>query len=167
MGLSDLVKSYKPVENSEFGAKKKLIGDAVCTLLLEEIVSKKGQKWVIWRATAIHPIEDAKGRETTLEPGDEIVQMYDPAKNESMEELMNDLFTAGIEYDRSGDDAAIMSSMMQNAKDKLVYMRTWCRDLTDADRAKYPDKKESYWQSIKVLSKSKIDDDNSVPLSPF
>ena len=157
MGFASAAQGYKPKENQEFGPKKKLVGDAVCQLNLEEIVSKKnGSKWIVWRAVAIHPIEDAKGRETTLVSGDQIEKIYDPTDDEAIQELMDDLFTAGIEYDHSGSDEAIQESMISNAKDKLVYMRTWCRDKSKEDYEKYPNNQGSYWQSIKVLIANKI-----------
>src|SRR3990167_2832594 len=96
MGFSDVVKGYKPVENSEFGPNKKLVGDAVCESRLEKIVSKKGQEWIILKGKVIHPIADPKGRETTLQSGDEIPIFYSPAEQKDIEELMDDLFTAGI-----------------------------------------------------------------------
>ena len=167
MGLADVAKRYTPVENPEFGAKKKLVGDAVCELALEEIVGKKdGKKWIILRATAIHCVPDPKGRETTLEPGDEITIFYDPSNEEQAQKLMNDLFTAGVEYAKDGTDEEVFEAMQTASNGVLAYVRTWTKDKTQEQIDQAPDR-ASYWQNIKVLSKNKVTSENSTPQSPF
>src|SRR3990167_4150011 len=110
MSMSDVLKNHKAVENPEFGDKKKLIGDAVAQVQsFEKIVGKKsGKEWMMMKCEAIHAIPDPKGRDTTIKPGDELVKMYDPNDGESLEALDNDLFTAGIEYNKDGEDDAVI-----------------------------------------------------------
>ena len=165
MGLLDVTNNYTPKENQEFGAKKKLIGDAVCEVKLEVIIAKKsGKKWYILRGEAINCIPDSKGRETTVLPGDEIVRMYDPDDNESLEELADDLFTAGISYAKGGSEDEQFALIKESVDGKLVYFRTWAKDKP---KDKQEEGKPLYWQNIKVLSVNKLTPDNSTPQVAF
>lgn len=167
MGLADLAKTYTPVENPEFGQKKKLVGDAVCEMKLDKITAKKGGKsWIILKGTVIHCVPDPKGRPTTLEPGDEIALFYDELNPESVEKLLNDLFTAGIDYEKEGGDEQVFEAMKSAIEGKLGYLRTWAKDKTDEQIEEAPDKPK-YWQNIKVLSKNKVTEENSVPQAAF
>jgi len=168
MGLADVVKNREPQENPEFGNKKKLIGDAVCTGELEKITSKAGRDWIIFRLTAINCIPDEQNRPTTIEPGDEVTFLYDPTDDARLQQLQDDLFTAGVEYDKAGEDEMILDSMATSvAKDgQLFYVRTWAKDKRQKDIDKYgPD--PSYFQNQKVLSKNKLTPENSVAVTPF
>jgi len=166
--MKDVFQNYQPVENPEFGQKKKLIGDAVAQVVsLEKMTAKSGADWVIFKCEAIHPIADPKGRETTLSAGDELTRVYNPNDNESMQELANDLFTAGIEFNKDVDtDDALVASMAEGAKGKLVYFRTWTKDKTEEQKAKNP-QKPPFFQNITVKSRSLINDSNSTPVLPF
>jgi hypothetical protein len=168
MGLLDVRQSgYVPKENQEFGNKKKLIGDAVCQVSLDKIVSKKtGKEWIVLRAEAIHVIPDEKGRETTVEPGDSIDKLYDPADNEAVQELADDLFTAGIDYESGADEDSTFANAKAATDGKLVYYRTWAKDKKAKDLEKYPNG-PSYFQNIKILSVNKITPENSVPQLAF
>ena len=166
MGLLDVKQSgYVPKENQEFGNKKKLIGDAVCQVTLEKIVSKKTQKeWIILKAEAIHVIADPKGRETTIEPSDSIDKMYDPTNNESIEDLNDDLFTAGITYEAGIDEDSTFANLKSATDGKLIYYRTWAPDKKKED---IKEGKPNYWQNVKILSVNKITPENSVPQVVF
>ena len=166
MGLMDVLKAHTPTENSEFGPRKKLIGDAVCELKLEKITSKKGQEGVILRGTAIHPMPDPKGRQVTVEAGDEIAMMYSPSDDEQVARLLNDLFTAGVEYDREGSEAEVWEKMVAATAGKLGYVRSWARDKSEEDIEKYG-ADPAFFQRHKILSKSKVTAENSVPVLPF
>lgn len=168
MTMLDVFQNYQPVENPEFGAKKKLIGDAVAQVVsLIKITSKAGADWVVFKCEAIHPIADPKGRETTLVGGDELTKVYDPTDAEAMQELANDLFTAGIEFNKDvKNDDELIASMAEGAKGKLVYFRTWCKDKTDEQKAKNP-QKPPFFQNVVIKSKNLITEDNSVPTLPF
>lgn len=162
MGLLDSKNSgYVPKENQEFGNKKKLIGDAVCEVTLESKVSKKGKEWYILKAEVINAIPDEKGRETTLEPSDSIDKLYDPQDDESMQEMNDDLFTAGITYEVGTDEASTFANAKAAVDGKLVYYRTWAKDKTKEQSEKYPNG-PSYFQNIKILSVNKITPENSV-----
>lgn len=162
MGLNDVVNNYTPKENQEFGNKKKLVGDAVCEVKLDSIVGKKnGKEWYILKGEVINAIPDEKGRETTVEVGDEISRLYDPTDDESMQEMMDDLFTAGITYDKGATDEATLASMKKATDGKLVYFRTWAKAKTPDQQAKKPDA-PTFFQNIKVLSVNKITAENSV-----
>lgn len=167
MGLMNIANAgYQPKENQEFGGKKKLIGDAVCQVTLESIIGKKTQKkWYILRGEAIHTIPDEKQRPTTVEPSDEISRMYDPENDESMQEMMDDLFTAGISFANGANEDETFANAKSATDGKLVYFRTWAKDKTKEQLAKKPE--PSYYQNIKVLSANKITPENSVPQIAF
>jgi hypothetical protein len=168
MSMAELFKNYQPVENPEFGQKKKLIGDAVAQVVsLEKMTAKSGAEWVIFKCEAIHPIADPKGRETTVSAGDELTKVYDPSDEESMQDLANDLFTAGIEFSKdTDDDAVLVQNMAEAAKGKLVYFRTWVKDKTEEQKAKNPNK-APYFQNCVVKSARLITEENSQPVLPF
>src|SRR3990167_5818392 len=111
MGLQDVAGNYEPKENQEFGGKKKLVGDAVCQMELSQFQAKTGKFWYKLEGTVIHCVPDPKGRETTVEPGDEITKLYDPDNDEKMTELMDDLFTAGVTYSKTWDSDTIFGWM--------------------------------------------------------
>ena len=166
MGLFDIKNSgYVPRENQEFGDKKKLVGDAVCQVTLQKNPSKKtGKVWIILKGEAIHCIPDAKGRETTVEPGDSIDKVYDPEDQESMQELADDLFTAGISYEAGSDEDSTFANAVLATDGKLVYYRTWANPKK-AEHIK--EGKPDYWQNIKILSVNKITPENSTPQIAF
>ena len=167
MGFSDVAKAYKPVENSEFGPKKKMIGDAVCTAVLENVVSKKnGKNWTMLKLTAIHPIPDPKGRDTTIASGDEVAFFYDGEDAESVQKLLNDLFTAGIEFEKDGTEEQVVEAMTAAVNGKLVYVRTWAKSKNEEQLEKYGSDPD-YFQNQKILSASKITSENSQPVMPF
>ena len=168
MGLNDLFASgYQPKENQEFGNKKKLIGDAVCQLKLESITSKKtGKEWYVLKGEAIHVIPDEKGRETTIEAGDSIDKVYNPDDNESLGGLMDDLFTAGIQYANGVTSSDTFDKMASATDGKLAYYRTWAKDKDAKALEKYPNG-PSYFQNIKILSHTKLTPENSVPQVAF
>lgn len=166
MGLAELARGHKAQENAEFGPRKKLIGDAVGQAKLEEIVSRSGKKWLILRVIASHIIPDPKGRETTIEPGDEVAFMYDPDDQESVADLFNDLFTAGIDYEKEGTDQEVLENMISASADKLMYVRTWVKKKTAEQIEKAPEKGD-YFQNKKILSKTKVTAENSIPQMPF
>ena len=169
MGLLDNINAgYKPKENQEYGNKKKLIGDAVCQVTLESITGKaSGKKWYILRGEAIHIIPDHKGRETTVEPGNEISRLYDPEDVEAMDEMSDDLFTAGITFEKGEDEEATFANAKAATDGKLVYFRTWAKDKTKEQIEKSKEGSPNYYQNIKVLSVSKITPENSVPQVAF
>ena len=168
MGLLEIAQNYTPRENQEFGNKKKLIGDAVCQLTLEKVASKKtGKEWIVLKAEAIHTIPDDKGRETTLEPGDSIDKVYDPEDNDKLQELADDLFTSGIKYENAPTEEMQFASMKASTDGKLAYYRTWAKDLTPDQKKKYPNNTAGYFQNIKILSSSKITQENSTPQVAF
>ena len=166
MGLLDKInEGYKPKENSEFGQKKKLIGDAVCQVELVSKLAKSGKTWYILKGEAIHAIPDEKGRETTVEAGNEISKLYDPNDSEAMDEMSDDLFTAGITFDKGATEEETFANAKAATDGKLVYFRTWAKDKTKEQLAKKPD--PTYYQNIKVLSVNKITPENSVPQVAF
>ena len=168
MGLLDSKNSgYVPKENQEFGNKKKLVGDAVCEVSLESKVSKKGKEWYILKGEVINAIPDEKGRETTLEPSDSIDKLYDPSDSESMDEMNDDLFTAGITYEAGADEASTFANAKASVDGKLVYYRTWAKDLSAEQKKKYPNNTSGYFQNIKILSVNKITPENSTPQVAF
>ena len=166
MGLLDVKQSgYVPKENQEFGNKKKLIGDAVCQVTLDKIVSKKTSKeWIVLKAEAIHCLPDSKGRVTTVEPGDSIDKIYNPEDGESMEELADDLFTAGVVYEAGVDEESTFSNAKNATDGKLFYYRTWA---PDKKKEQIQEGKPDYWQNVKILSVNKITPENSVPQITF
>ena len=168
MGLFNVKASgYAPKENQEFGNKKKLVGDAVCQVTLDKIVSKKnGKEWLVLKGEVIHTIADPKDRPTTLEPSDSIDKIYDPTNDESIQELNDDLFTAGISYENGTDDDSTFANIKAATDGKLVYYRTWAKDKTKEQIAQKPDA-VSYWQNIKILSVNKITPENSTPQVAF
>lgn len=168
MSMLEILKNHVPTENPEFGQKKKLVGDAVAQIQsLAKITAKSGAEWVILKTEVIHAIPDAKGRETTVQPGDEITNVYNPTDAESIADLANDLFTAGIEYSTNvADEDALMAAMSEAAKGKLIYWRTWAKDKTAEQIAKNP-AKPSFFQNQVVKSKNLITPENSVPTLPF
>lgn len=168
MGLANVSNNYQPKENPEFGGKKKLVGDAVCQAKLESINGKKdGKEWYMLKSEAINVIPDPKGRPTTVEPGDEITKMYDPQDDESLQELADDLYTAGIQYEKAATDAEVFRNMQKAVDGKLIYFRTWAKELTAEEKVKYPKNTSGFFQNIKVLSSSKVTPENSTPQVAF
>ncbi len=168
MSMVDLFKNRTPVENPEYGAKKKLTGDAVAQVQsLEKIVSKKnGAEWIILKTEVINAIPDPKGRPTTVEPSDEITKVYNPTEEKSMNELGDDLFTAGIEFDKNVDsEEALIANMAEASKGKLIYFRTWAKDKDEEQLAKKPS--PTFFQNINIKSKNLITPENSIPQLPF
>ena len=167
MSILEVFKNHKPVENPEFGAKKKLVGDAVAQVQsLTRITSKKGADWIVLKCEAINAVPDLKGRETTVQPGDELTKIYDPNDAESLENLDNDLFTAGIEFNREvATEEELFNSMAESAKGKLIYFRTWAKDKNEKQMGENPN--PSYFQNINVKSKNLITPENSTPQLPF
>lgn len=165
MSLADRAQAYTPKENSEFGQNKKLVGDAVAQVKLEKFTSKKGVEYIKVVGEVINAIPDAKGRETTVEVGDEITKLYDTTNDEKMDELMDDLFTAGITYEKTGDADAIFNAMKASAADKLVYFRTWAKDKSKEELAK--NSASTFWQNIKILSSNKLTEENCTPQVAF
>lgn len=170
MSMLEAFKGHKAVENPEYGAKKKLIGDAVAQVQsLEKIVSKKNQKeWIILKCEAIHPIADPKGRETTIVAGDELTMVYDPTSTEAVSDFKNDLFTAGIETEVKADsEDDLIVALGEAAKGKLIYFRTWTKDKTAEQIEKSKPGSPSFYQNIIIKSKNLITPENSVPELPF
>lgn len=165
MGLQDVMDSYQPKENQEFGGRKKLVGDAVCQVTLIE--AGKTKKWYILKSEVINAIPDVKGRPTTVEVGDEISNVYDPEDDKDLQSLRDDLFTAGISFEKGVDAAATFKAMQAAVEGKLVYFKTYVHQLTDEEKKKYPKNTTGYWQKIKVLSASKITPENSTPQVAF
>ena len=166
MGLLDLSASgYQPKENQEFGNKKKLVGDAVCQVSLVTVNGKKdGKLWYILKGEVINAIPVPKGRPTTVEAGDEISRLYDPSDNESLQEMLDDLFTSGITFTNGKTEEETFNNAKAVVDGKLVYFRTWAKDKP-AD--KIVDGKPKYYQNIKVLSVNKITPENSTPQVAF
>jgi hypothetical protein len=150
-----MLKDYTPVEN---GSKKELSGDAVCQVAeVKQIVSKKGGEYIVFKANAINCLNDAQGRPTTISVGDEVVKFYDVAKPRDVQQFSNDMFTAGLELDKSSEQAFLVSLL--NMTDKLVYMRTWMQvDKVD------PTKR---YQRLAIKSKSMLTPENSTPNLKF
>lgn len=167
MSMLEVFKNHTPVENPEYGQKKKLVGDAVAQVKsLDKITSKKGSEWVILKCEAIHAVADPKGRETTIEAGDELTKMYDPKDTDSMMALSNDLFTAGIEVDSNVEsESELLGKMGVAAQGKLIYFRTWAKDKNEEQLAKNPN--PSFFQNIIIKSKNLITPENSTPQLPF
>lgn len=168
MSMLDVLKNHKPVENPEFGAKKKLVGDAVAQAQsLTKVVSKKnGSEWLVLKSEAIHPIPDPKGRTTTVEPGDEITKVYNASDAEALQDLDNDLFTAGIQYSKEvATEDELIAAMNEAVKGKLIYFRTWGKDKDAAQMEKNPN--PSFFQNIAVKSAKMITPENSTPVLPF
>lgn len=168
MSMLEVLKNHKPVENPEFGQKKKLVGDAVAQAIsLTKVVSKKNaSEWLVLKCEAIHPIADPKGRTTTVEPGDEITKVYNASDAEALQDLDNDLFTAGIEYNKAVEtEDAIVDSMNEAVKGKLLYFRTWAKDKNAEQMAKNPT--PSFYQNIAIKSAKLITPENSVAMLPF
>jgi hypothetical protein len=167
MSLSDLAKQYEPKENQEFGGRKKLVGDGVGTGTLDRIRGKKdGKEWLLLKIEVINTVEDPKGRPTSLMVGDEVPFFFDPADDISLKKLMDDLFTSGISFDREGDDEMIVTSIVDNVKDKLFYVRTWAKEKTPEQLEKYGDD-PSYFQNQKILTSNKITEEMKVPVMPI
>lgn len=168
MGLMDVKSSgYVPKENQEFGNKKKLIGDGVCQVELISKVAKSGKTWYILKGEVIHTIPDEKGRETTLEPGDSIDKLYDPDDREAMDEMSDDLFTAGISFEKGSDENDTFLKAKAETDGKLIYYRTWAKDKTKEQIEKSKPGKPNYFQNIKILSVNKITPENSTPQIAF
>lgn len=168
MGLFENKNSgYAPKENQEFGNKKKLIGDAVAEVELTSKVAKSGKKWYILKGTVINAIPDEKQRPITVEPGDSIDKLYDPEDSESMDEMADDLFTAGISFDAGLDEDSTFNNAKSATDGKLIYYRTWAKDKTKEQIEKSKVGSPNYYQNIKILSVTKLTPENSTPQVAF
>ena len=171
MSLLETFKTRQAQENKERGDKE-LIGDAVAQIQeLSLIESKKqeGKKWIMLKAEAIHPIADPKGRETTIEPGDEITTFYDPDNVDQAAKLQDDLFTAGISVDTSmvTNVKELVALLSEVAKNKLVYYRCYMAKKFKKEGDEFVAVEGEKTQRIRIKSKNLITDENSVPLLPF
>lgn len=167
MSMLDVLKNHKPVENSEFGAKKKLVGDAVAQVQeFTKKTAKDGRNWLILKCAAIHCIPDAKGRETTVKPGDEITKVYGADDADALADLDNDFFTAAFSYEKEvADEDALIAGMSQASVGKLIYFRTWAKDKNEEQMEKNPS--PSFFQNVKIMPAKLITPENSEPQMPF
>lgn len=167
MGLLDVLKNHQAVENPEYGAKKKLIGDAVCQVLeFTKFEAKSGKEYIKIRTEAINAIPDPKGRDTTVAPGDEISKIYSCDDAESLQELDNDFFTCAFSYSKEvQSEEELIENMKQACLGKLIYFRTWVKDKTAEQIEKDP--KSSFYQNVAIKPAKLITPENSIPQMPF
>jgi len=168
MGLNEVVGSYEPKENAEF-KQKELIGDAVAELELDLVKSKAGKDWIILRGVVINTVPDKKGRETTIESGDEVATFYDPTDDKQLQKLADDLFTCGIVYEKGESDSDTFANMQEAVKGKLGYYRTYMgkKFTTEDDGATFKEVPGEKKQKINILSSSKISDEMKIASLPF
>lgn len=168
MSILDVLKNHKATENPEFGAKKKLVGDAVAQVQsFEKITSKKdGREWIMLKCEVINAIPDPKGRETTVKPGDEITKVYGANDADDLADLDNDFFTAAFSYSKEvTTEEELLNAMKEACVGKLVYFRTWAKDKTAEQLEKNPN--PSFFQNIAIKAAKNITPENSTPQMPY
>ncbi len=168
MSLNSTFSTREPQENKD-NYQKELIGDTVAqvTEFIEIESNKDKKKWLVLKCEAIHPIEDKKGRETTIDPGDEISVFYDPSDDQSAEKLQDDLFTAGIEVVNAETEKDLIANIASAAKDKLIYFRCYMGKKFKKVGNEFVEVEGEISQKIKIKSANLINDENSQPVLPF
>lgn len=167
MSILDVLKNHQPIENPEYGAKKKLVGDAVAQVQeFGKFAAKSGKEYIKLKTEVIHAIEDPKGRPTTVSPGDEITKIYSVDDAESLQDLDNDFFTCGFQYSKEvQSEEQMIESMRQACAGKLIYFRTWAKDKTPEQIEANPN--STFFQNISIKPSKLITPENSVPQLPF
>jgi len=180
MGLYEQALEHKPVVNEEFtNTKKQLSGDAVCTIEVKDITAKKdGKRYIIIEGTAINVVETKSKKTVTLDVGDEISKIYDiESEDESKADkvfggapnLLNDLFTAGIQFEKGSCQNEMIENIIKSADGQKVYFSTWMgkKWTTHDDGASFEEVEGEKVQKIKILSSNKITPENSQAVLPI
>lgn len=168
MGINDVLGAYKPHDND---AKRPLIGDCIAVIEEMRIIEKKetGWKGFVLQGNAINILPPREGREVTIEPGAEVSKIYSDNER-GIKDLLNDLFTAGIDYVPGKTDDETISNIAEAVKGKLVYLRCWMGDKQEkqADGTwKAVEGGEKSVQRVNIKSKKLITPELSVPQIPF
>jgi hypothetical protein len=160
-------------ENTDKFFRKELVGDGVAKIVdAGMIISKKnGKKWFILKGEVINAIPDKKGRETSLEAGDDVSFFYDPEKDSA--KLQDTLFTAGITIPedqmakiKSADE--LFSTIGAYAKDRLIYVSCWMAPKKKAaGDGTWEDVPGPFVQRMKINSANLITEDTSGPQVAF
>ncbi len=152
MSIEDVLKSYKPREND---AKPTASGDFVAQV--EKLLKRTGQdgrNWLILEASIINVVKAKEDNQAV--PGDEVSKIYNEDDDKQVEKFLNDMFTAGIDIDRSSKEA--MYASFENAVNKLVYLRGWQYDKKDGSGKA---------NSVAIKSKNLLTPENSTSQLPF
>ena len=165
MSMLETFKTREAQENTD-RKQKDLIGNSVAQVqeFIEITSNSTGKKWLILKSEVINCIPDKKGRDTTIELGDEISTFYDPTDDYSMQKLQDDLFTAGIEYDGDVEtEQALLENICSASAGKLVYYNCYMGKKVKKEGEKFVEVEGQKSQRIKIKSKNLINEENSLP----
>lgn len=152
MALDDVLKNYKPREND---TKPILSGDFVAVInRLQKRTGQDGRNWIILEASIVNVVK-AKEDNQAVE-GDEVSKIYNEDEDKQVERFLNDMFTAGIDLDKSSKEALYAS--FENALNKMIYLKGWQYDRKDGNGKA---------NSIAVKSKNMLTPENSINKLPF
>ena len=152
MSLDDVLKSHKPREND---AKPVLSGDFVAQIgKLQKKTGQDGRNWIILEATVINVVKVKEDNQAV--EGDEVSKIYNEDEDKQVEKFLNDMFTAGIDLDKSSKEALYAS--FENAVNKLIYLRGWQYDRKDGNGKA---------NSVAIKSKNMLTEANSQSKLPF
>jgi len=126
----DTLKDYEPVELEDSVDFRPLKGAYVCrveSIQRKKGTSAKGNEYDFWsfRAQVIETIEGDKGDNRFLDKTYGMIMTSWTTPEDEMKRLLNDLFTNGLEYDLSSEEAFEVS--LESLIDKIVNVRAWVR----------------------------------------
>lgn len=162
MGYTDQVKEYQAKDNDE---QKLLTGDCVAVVKKWSKFhsEKKGMDYISMEAEVINVIEPKPGKENNIVPGDKIKKIYTPSDDKSLKKLMDDLFTANIQVDKSSDEV-FEASLAEKAPNTLIYFRCWVNEETDKETKQPTGRK---FQNVAIKTYKMLTPENSTPQLPF
>ena len=149
MGWTEGLAGYKPETVTDDVSFEPISGAYICRIDSfgrKQGKSQKGNEYDFHslNAQVIETVEGDKGEDRYLSKSYNTQNLTDWTKpEEERQRLVNDLFTAGVEYDLSSDEA--LEDSLTLAKDKTINIRAWVRNK---DGKKY--------QNMKVVKEFKV-----------
>ena len=153
-GLLNSLSGYEPeiVKDVDFEPIKGAYEARVDSISRKTGTSERGNEFDFYsfNVQIVKTVEGDRGENRFLRKNYNMIQDEYSTPADNMKRLFNDLFTCGIAYDKSSEEALAQS--LASAKDKLVNVRTWVKsDKNDLDK-KYQQVK--FVKEIKLKAKS-------------
>lgn len=154
LDFNELNKDYTPEEIHDETAFKPLKGAYECRIdRLERVkgISEKTKDPYDFYSMSLEIVDIVEGNKGV---GRYLKRTYQ-ADNEGIKKLLNDMFTSGIELDRTSEEA--FDASLSSAKDKIVKVRAWVW-TPDKDRDGNPIAEEDRVdrQQLKVVKTFKL-----------
>jgi hypothetical protein len=158
MGLLEALKDHEPIDLSK---KKILIGEAVIQIDKVGVVhsAKTEKDYLTFKAVVINvPAGQKEG--VNIVAGNRFELMMELEQDKKIQKLINNLFTAGYNVDKSSEES-ILNDLIA-LENKLVYA------YFGKGKFKPEDKDEEIeFQTYRFLNAKKLTPENSAPQVPF